>query len=209
MNDDPICGLWQSTPAGPERDMTEMIETIRKRARAFERTIFWRDVREIGVALVMVPVFVWVAIQAQASPLLFAGFMLLAASNLFIAGRLWWSRHGSPRPAPEESVAAYGAALIAAYDRQIALLRTAGFWYVLPLYAGMLAIYAGIVAQSADALGRLRQQAPERWLLGVGFLAAVFLLMTALAAFVWWLNERYTVRKLAAARASLAATIGE
>jgi hypothetical protein len=207
MNDDPVCSLWQSTPAGAERDAKQMLELIRKKARAFERTIFWRDAREIGAALLMVPLFVYVAIQARPAPLMSAGLMFTALCCLFIAGRLWRSRRVNPRPAPEDSVAAYGSALMAGYDRQIALLRSAKYWYVLPLYVSSLTILAGVVAQIAAPLGRLREQAPERWLLGVGFLATVFLLMTALMGVVWWLNERYAVRKLVAARDSLAAML--
>jgi hypothetical protein len=207
MNDDLVCRLWQSTPAGAERDTTQMLETIQKRARAFQRTIFWRDAREIGVAAVMVPICIYVAIQARPAPLMSAGFLLTAVSCLFIAGWLWRSRRGAPLPAPEDSVTAYGRALLAGYDRQIALLRTAKYWYVLPIYASMLTIYAGIVANTAAPLGRLREQAPARWLLGVGFLTAVFLLMTALCGLVWWLNEGYAVRKLAAERESLAALL--
>ena len=104
-------------------------------------------------------------------------------------------------------MAAYGCALLASYDRQIALLRAAKYWYVLPIYASMLAIYAGVIAMSAAPLSRLREQAPERWLLGVAFLAAAFVLLTALTGFVWWLNEGYAVRKLVAERGSLAAML--
>jgi uncharacterized protein involved in response to NO len=193
MKDDLICRLWQSTPAGPERDAMQMLETIRKKARAFQRTIFWRDAREIGAAALMVPICVYVAIHTRPSPLMSAGFFLTAASCLFIALWLWRSRRGAPRPAPEESVAA--------------LLRTAKYWYVLPLYASMLTIYAGIIAVSAARLAQVREQSPDRWLIGVGFLAGVFLLMTALAGLVWWLNEGYAVRKLVAARQSLAAML--
>jgi len=207
MNDDPVCRLWQSAPAGAERDTTQMIEAIQKKARAFERMIFWRDAREIGVAVLMVPIFVYEAIQARPAPFVAAGFIFAAVCFLFIAGRLWWSRRGGPRPAPEESVAAYSRALVAGYDRQIALLRTAKYWYVLPIYASMLAIHAGVVAMTAAPLGRRREQAPERWLLGVGFLAAVFVLTTALMGFVWWLNEGYAVRKLTAERESLTAML--
>lgn len=207
MNDDPVCRLWQSTPAGAGKDTTQMLEAIQKKARAFERTIFWRDAREIGTSVVMVPIFVWVAIQAWPAPFVSAGFLLTAASCLFIAGRLWRSHRGGRQPAPEDSVAAYGRALLAGYDRQIALLRSAKYWYVLPLYVSMLAMYAGVIAMSAGPLGRLREQAPERWLLGVGFLVAVFVLMTALMGGVWWLNERYAVRKLTAERESLAAML--
>jgi hypothetical protein len=206
MNDDPVCGLWQSTPAGVERNPTQMLDAIRKKTRAFERTIFWRDAREIGTALVMTPIFVYVAIQTRPDPLISAGFLFTAVVFLFIAGRLWWSRRG-PRPAPEESVTSYGRALMAGYDRQIALLRTAKYWYVLPLYAGMLVMYAGIAAKSVAPLSHLREQAPQRWLLGLAFLAAVFLLMTVFTGFAWWLNERYTVRKLVAARDNLAAML--
>ena len=106
MNDDPVCRLWQSTPAGAERDMTQMLETIQKKARAFHRMIFWRDAREIGTAVVMVPIFVYVAIQTRPTPFVSAGFVLAAVSFLFIAGWLWRSRRGAG-PAPEESVAAF------------------------------------------------------------------------------------------------------
>lgn len=207
MNEDPVCRLWQSTPAGAERDTTQMLEAIQNKARAFQRTIFWRDAREIGASAVMVPIFAYVAIQARPCPLMSAGFILMAVSCLFIAGWLWRSRRGGPQPAPEDSVAAYGRALLAGYDRQIALLRTAKYWYVLPLYASALTAFAGVIAMSAAPLGRLREQAPERWLLGVGFLAGVFVLLTALMGFVWWLNEGYAVRKLAAERESLAAMV--
>jgi hypothetical protein len=207
MNDDPVRSLWQSTPKETDKDMTQMIDAIQRRAKAFHRTIFWRDVREIGAAVVVVPIFVYVAIQARPSPLISGGFFLLAASCLFIAGWLYRSRRGGPKPAPEESVAAYGRTLLASYDRQIALLRTAKYWYVLPLYAGMLAVYAGMISKIAAPLGRLREQAPERWLLGVAFLVLVFVFLTAASGFVWWLNERYAVRKLTAERESLAAML--
>jgi len=207
MNEDPVCRLWQSTPAGEGKDAMQMLEAIQKKARAFQRTIFWRDAREIGAAAVMVPICVCVAIQARPAPLMSAGFLLTAASCLFIAGWLWRSRRGVSEPAPEESVNAYGRALLAGYDRQIALLRTAKYWYVLPIYASMLTIYAGIVANIAAPLARLRGQSFHRWLLGVGFLAGVFVLITALTALVWWLNESYAVRKLAVERESLAAML--
>ncbi len=208
MNDDPVCRLWQSTPAGVERDTMQMLDMIQKKARAFQRTIFWRDTREIGTAAVMVPILIYEAIRSRPSPLTSAGFILAALSCLFIAGWLWRSRRGVPQPALDDSVAAYGQALLAGYDRQIALLRSAKYWYVLPIYASMLMIYAGVVAMTAAPLGHLKEQSPERWLLGVAILAAMFLLLTAAAAFVWWLNEGYAVRKLTADRDSLAAMLG-
>ena len=81
MNDDPVCRLWQSTPAGAERDMTQMLETIQKKARAFHRMIFWRDAREIGTAVVMVQIFVYVAIQTRPTPFVSAGFVLAEGAN--------------------------------------------------------------------------------------------------------------------------------
>jgi len=203
MNDDPVCRLWQSTPAGTERDTAQMIKAIQEKARTFQRTIFWRDAREIGAAAVMVPGAVIMAIRARPASLVSAGFLLMAVSCLFIAGWLWRSRRGVSRPAPEDSVAAYGRSLLANYDRQIALLRTAKYWYVLPLYASMLTIYAGVVARSAAQLGRLRAQAPARWFTGVALLAVEFVLLTGVMGFVWWLNERHAVRKLTAERESL------
>jgi hypothetical protein len=93
-------------------------------------------------------------------------------SHSFLARRERDRRFG--RDGPDFRVRGHPGA--AGYDRQIALWRSAKYWYVLPLYASMLTAFAGVVAMSAAPLG-----------------------------FIWWLNEGYAVRKLAAERESLAA----
>lgn len=206
--EDELLRLWQSASAGGQKDAAETIATIRKKTRAFDRVIFWRDVREIGTAAMMVVVFTYVAYMSRPRPLLSAGFVLGGASCLFIVGWLWRSRRAGPKPVPEESVSAYGGALLARYDRQIALLRSVKYWYLLPLYVSELTIYAGVLTTvPAGALARARAQRPGLWLAAMAFLVAMPILLTAFTGFAWWLNEGYSAKKLAAERRSLAAML--
>lgn len=207
MNDDPVCRLWQSAPEGADNDMQKMLEVIQKKAKSFNRAIYWRDAREITVALPMAMLFFYSGFTTLPRPLISAGFYLAALSCLFIAGWLWRSRRLHSRAAPDQSVAAYGLEVLEGYDRQIALLRTAKYWYVLPLSISAATIFAGVIVQMAGPMARLWQQSPGRWFVATGLLMASVTTAAAVMGFVWWLNEKYMVPKLIGERDRLAALL--
>jgi hypothetical protein len=81
-------------------------------------------------------------------------------------------------------MANYRRALALKYEHQIRLLRNVKFWYLLPLYVGLLISSAGLLQEHA-------QKGVLSWTDAVGPLV-----YTLIFVGIWWLNEVYTVRKL-------------
>jgi hypothetical protein len=125
---------WQSQLSGRRLVLDEAV-ILRQVVRGqdeFRGMIFWRDVREVGVALFMTGFFVYHYCQSpdiHAWPLL-----LLAASMAWIAGFLLVTRirHGRRYPPREDSVKACAESTLAETNRQIWLLKNVLWWYILP-----------------------------------------------------------------------------
>ena len=107
--------------------------------------------------------------------------------------------HGAepPEPSPDQSLAGYQRGLIVKYDHQIRLLRGVKFWYLLPIYAGLLTESAGLLKERAE-------KGVLTWADAIGPV-----LYTLVFAFIWWLNEVYTVRKLERMRARVTSGMAE
>ena len=58
MDPDPLQEAWQSQPE-PAIDADRLVQEFRRGEQQFAAMIFWRDVREVGVSLLLLPV--WVA----------------------------------------------------------------------------------------------------------------------------------------------------
>lgn len=122
---------------------------------------------------------------------------MILAADLWLAGCGLWvvfylKRYSglSRTPAPDQSLASYRAELLDRYDRQIRLLKTAKYWYVLPFWLGMMLLEF------------------SRSTHDISFFAGVTF-MTGILAVVWWLNEGPGVRHLRRKREELAALVGE
>jgi hypothetical protein len=118
-------------------------------------------------------------------PLLRSAFLWLAASGLWIA--FFLRRRREAEPTPEQTLLGYRDALLAKFDHQIKLLRTAKYWYILPAWIGLMLT---VVAK--------RSVHPSP----VDFAMAAF--YTIFAVVVWYLNEVIGVRRLRAERDKLA-----
>ena len=104
--------------------------------------IFWRDLREIGVSLVMVPV--WFYLIAKHS-LPWTAYLMVPAL-LWVAGFMLvdrW-RHKRRRPEPGEPLGQRVASSLAQVEHQIWLLRNVVWWYLLPPGLAMLAFFGQI-----------------------------------------------------------------
>ena len=65
MNPDELKEVWQSQ-APPHRltiDAGVLLQQLQRNQKSFEAMIFWRDLREAGVSLVMVPLWVWIGLS--------------------------------------------------------------------------------------------------------------------------------------------------
>ena len=140
--------------------------------RRFDRTIFWRNLREYLAGLVLMGVFGAEAL-AGTSPWR-SGISFACVS--FVMGYLWWRHRDVPRSDPAADARAFQAVMLERVDRQLQLLRTARYWYLLPLYIPC-------VLQAVDAGRR------GHW----GAAVAMMIVVTALYAFLARLNERRAV----------------
>jgi vacuolar-type H+-ATPase subunit I/STV1 len=121
------------------------------------------------------------------------GSLIIVAGALFII--YYIRRHGAepPDPNPDQTLGGYQRALAEKYGHQIRLLRNVKFWYLAPMYVGLLIATAGLLKERA-ASGALT------WVDAIGPIV-----YTLVFAAIWWLNEVYTVRKLQGMRTKLMA----
>ena len=89
-----------------------------------------------------------------------------------------WGRATDPNP--DQTLAVYQRALVK-YDHQIRLLRNVKFWYLAPMYVGLL----------TGSVGLLKEHAEKGTLTWPAALYPLF--YTLLFAAVWWLNEVHAV----------------
>ena len=165
-----------------------------QRSKTFERKIRNRDWREIIAAAIVCVVFIWVALHGQ-NLLQQAGGWIVSASGLWIAYYIRLHRFHPTESDPTVDMQRYTQELLRQYDRQIGLLKTVKYWYLLPLYTGVILGWAGTLQLDRAA----------RWngpILNITFVTALF-------GLIWWLNEIHAVRHVQAERARLAALIAE
>lgn len=176
MGFDDLPNVWRAqAPAAPPPPLHERIAAVRARASALERLVRLRDRTETVVALLMLPLFGWLAFRVP-SPVSKVGAMLVAASCVVIPLRLRGARQ-----ATRDAGAPVLTALRAERQRlqaQLQLMRSAGWWYVAPLVVGVTCFLAGARTSLAARLA----------MIAVGFLVGLVLLIA---------NRRAAERELA------------
>ncbi len=188
---DELRQLWQSD-INEAINQRELLRQLEQRTRRFDRMIRFRDLRESVAGLLITVVYLWFAFQAV-STLDRMSDLWLAACGAWIAFFLWRFSRLSRKPAPEQSLAVYRHELVERYALQIRLSKSVKYWYVLPLWVGLMLREAVHLMNGEDKTRVL--------------IATVF--VTLCSAFVWWLNDGPGVRYLERKRRELAALIGE
>ena len=171
MQNNPI-QLWQ----GQTVEVTTMsADVLRKRARKFERKIWWRNAREYVGSVIAVALFASFLTKTHEA-------LFRIAFGLFIAGMVWivvqLRRKASTRSIPLEadtssSLRFYRAEL----ERQRDVVKNVWPWYLAPLVPGF------VVYTVASALASPR---PGSWA-GLALLDAI---IAALFFGVWKMNMR-------------------
>ena len=145
---------------------------------AFAATIFWRDVREVGVSLLLVPVWVGMGV----------GLGLPWTWYLVLPGLVWVAafmsvdrlRQRRRRAGPGEPLVRGVESSLAEVEHQIRLLRTVLWWYQLPLAVPMLAFVAHTFWRLS--LGNVWEMA--------GATAIAAGVVGGVNAWVYWLNQK-------------------
>ena len=141
MNVDSLKEAWlaQGKQTRLTIDADLLLKEVRRNQKAFTAVLFWRDLREIGVALLMVPVWLYLAAK-HALP--WTAYLLVPAL-LWVAGFMLadrW-RQKAHAPAPSDNLHQSVESSLAQVDHQIWLLRNVFWWYLLPPSLAILAFF--------------------------------------------------------------------
>lgn len=151
MNDLELKHLWQAQPVAPPPAGPEsLIISVRKKMKKLDRTLFWRDCREL-VACVFVMVFFGWHISLREPALALAGRVVIELSCIVIAAIILRSR---PRR-PKNGLISVRETLqveLSNVQTQIRLLRSVFWWYLLPLLTGCLMFFWGLNSNATDRI---------------------------------------------------------
>lgn len=173
---------WQSTPASVS-DPAELARQIAEKVDRFDRRIWWRNAREYAACLILLILTSRDVMQGRPAAI------IMAAAAVVVAGSLWW-KHRRTRPLdPGADARTYQAAMLKRYDDQIAVTTSAKYWYWIPLYVPVIWI-----------TWARWQHDPQR-------AAILFASATAVFVLLWWINDRFVLRKIKDARRKMAEMI--
>lgn len=176
MSDEELKELWQGqgfegarTPP-PEKSL----EIIRAKSISMRRTLKWRDARELIACVIIVIVFaIYFVIIPGFGPRV--GSLIVVGSCIFIAWKLVRARRVAPQLLADAPVKDWLRAQLQQITEQAELLRTVGWWYLLPLWLGANVFFWG-----------MSNPMTAKW---------IYTLVTAVFfVFIWWLNQ-YARRK--------------
>ena len=195
MNDsnDLLREIWSSSATGPVVvNADRVLREIERKSNEFWRLIRSRDWRELAGAALVLAMFAGFAMRAR-DVLVRAADLWIAASACWIAFYIRRNSRVTKSPARDQTMSDYHRALLDSYDRQIALVKDVKYWYLLPIWSGLVAL--------SLAQWRIRRDS---------FTCAVVITTYTLTyAFIWWINESPGIRYLKRKRAELAALIQE
>jgi hypothetical protein len=177
MEPDPLHEVWQSQPQ-PRIDADQLVQEFRRGDQQFAAMIFWRDAREVGVSLLLLPV--WIAMGV--------GMGLPWTWYLVIPGIVWIGAfmsldriiQGRRKALPGEPLVRGVKSSLAEVEHQIWLLRNVHWWYLLPLAAPMLAFFAHVFWRASR--GNVWEAAIATTL-AAAIVAGVY-------GWVYWLNQK-------------------
>lgn len=181
MNFEELQKTWQSSsPAATITiDSNLLLKEVRRNQKQFWRTIFWRDTREVGVAILLVIFFIPIGIWGHDWTYDMLGLVCLGVGTFMVVDRFIQRRK---RPTANDPLKGCIVRSLHEVNHQVWLLKNVGWWYLLPLTGGL------VIADTVDL-----------WRSNHGWSAWVnFLIMQLVNVLIWlgiyWLNQR-AVRK--------------
>ena len=192
MNLDQYQQAWKADAAQMRVtiDTDLLSKEVQRSQQDFQSTIFWRDVREAGTSLVMIPI--WFAMGITMS--LPWTWYLTVPALIWVAGFILVDRRRHPqRPSePGEPLLYYVKESLTQVEHQIWLLRNVFWWYLLPFCISIMAFFLHVAWDtSSDWWG---------FVLFAGFLG-LFLLV--IYGGIYRLNQRAVRKQLEPRRQDL------
>jgi hypothetical protein len=182
MNPDDLKKAWQRQTSQTHLliDTELLLKEVRRNQAYFAAIIFWRDIREVGVSLLGIPV--WIYLGAKHS--LPWTWYLMVPAMLWIAGYMLADRMRHNRQPPElgEPLRQRVESSLAQVEHQIGLLRNVLWWYLLPLSLAALAFVGQVTWQERSG----------GWWMALSA-SGVVAIVAIVFGCVYWLNQ-YAVR---------------
>lgn len=179
MNPDDFQQAWRASSPQSHLSINSdlLIQDLRRRQLQFEYMTVARDIREVVVALIMVPVWLFLGWAWSLHWTWYLGIpgMIFVAAFIVVDRRV----HSQRPPEPTAPIREQIAHALVQIEHQIWLLRNVFWWYILPIALPCAAFFG----QNA---WELRTRGWEN--------ALVTLVVTAISGgifgFVYWLNQK-------------------
>ncbi len=194
MNPDELKQVWkaQTSQCRLTINADVLLKEVRHNERHFRLLIFRRDVREVGVALLMVLLWIWTGFTET----LPWTWYLCIPTFLWIAGFMVVDRMRQRQAKPGDPLRECVESSLAQVEHQIWLLRNMFWWYLLPPGVAIAAFLANCAWLARDRG------------LGAGlFIAGVIALAALVLGGVYWLNQFYVRKGLEPRRRELEALL--
>ncbi len=179
MAPDTLQQAWraQSSQTRVTVDPDLLLKEVQRSQRTFRATIFWRDFREVVVAIVLLPYWFYAGITHS----LPWTWYLTVPAIIWVGGFVLVDRmrHKRKPSAPGDPLLESVSESLTQVEHQIWLLRNVFWWYLLPFTISILAFFAQVTLQVS-----------RNWLeaLAAGGFSSVFL--SALYYFIDYINQR-------------------
>lgn len=143
MEFDQLGDAWRRRQAGADASPMEALAAVQRRALEIRRVVRIRDRIEIGVALVLLPLFGWLAVAGQ-SDVSRLGAAIVAIACVVIPLKLRAARR--PEADPGQPLLARLRQELAQIEAQDRLLSSVAWWYLAPLGIGVILFVGGMAS---------------------------------------------------------------
>lgn len=161
MNFDELQKNWQEQkiPDLIQIDSAILLRELQRNKQSFDVTIFWRDFREVAVALILIVCVVYDTIKTGDYKLLYIAGACVFIILFLLIDRLRQSQL-NPDPGPNAPLRQTAEYSLARVRHQIRLLKNVFWWYLLPIAAAIAIIYLdGIHWNPAELIAGLPHSA--------------------------------------------------
>jgi CubicO group peptidase (beta-lactamase class C family) len=202
MNFEDLQKAWQSQNAGGRVTINAdlLMKEVRRNQRHFWRTIFWRDVREVGASILTTVCFLYSGIHSHSWSLYLMSFCCFFVGAFFLVDRRVQRRKQTTANDPLKACI---EASLNEVNHQIWLLKNIFWWYLLPFIIGFGAFFAWMFGQMSWA----------RRADGLAAMIVTGVVVTITFAFsfrfVYRINQRAVTKQLTPRRQELEALLAE
>ena len=192
MNFDDLQKAWQSQDAGARVAINAdvLLREVQRNQHQFRATIFWRDVREVGMAYLLAAFFSYQSLRQGDWTSILIGIACFGVGTFMLVDRLLQRRKQTTARDPLKRCI---EGSLKEVNHQIWLLKNVFWWYLAPI-AAALAIFLGHSVWRAANIG-FNILAPSVVLGAVVAVVVIGLLYWA----IYWVNQ-FAVRKSLAPR---------